>query len=237
MHDYYLVIDTESSGLPIKWNASCEQLDNWPFVVQVCWLVYNHDGALLKQEDHYIANTDYTVHPASREIHGISDEILSQKGKERHAVLELLQKDLEQFQPIVVGHFVELDYKLLNVEFFRIGQKESPLEKLPLFCTMNCGASLPYMETQRQLKLVDLYHYLFSENQPFPHNAQYDALATARCFFKEKEILSMTQRDILSQKPVVENIQYHRNTRKLGFAVVAAALFILVLILYNSFHQ
>lgn len=236
MSDFLLVIDTESSGLPKKWNIPFSQTESWPFVVQVSWLVYRWDGTKIKEENHYISNSDYTIEPSSREIHHISDRLLAEKGESRKAVLELLQNDLIQYKPIVIGHFVELDYKLLNVEFCRIGQKRNPLENLPLFCTMTCATSLPYMETHRQMKLVELYHYLFTEEQPFPHNAFYDALATARCFFKEKEILSLAQAQILAQRPVVNDHQYRSNTRKIGIVIVAAVVLLLVIVVYSSFR-
>lgn len=232
--DYILVVDTESSGIPRNWNAPFEQLDKWPNVVQLSWLVYQWDGTLVKQEDHFIANDDYTIEASSRAIHHISDEILKEKGEHRKAVLALLETDVLQYKPIVVGHFVELDYKLLNVEYCRIGQKKNPLQNVPLFCTMLGAVALPHLErNNRQLKLTELYHYLFSEEQPFPHNALYDALATARCFFKEREILSLSQNEIVSQKPIFKDHQYQQRTRKIGVALFVAAIVLLAVLIYS----
>ena len=236
MDDFLLVIDTESSALPKKWNAPFNQVDKWPHVVQVSWLVYRWDGTKIKQEDHYIRRSDYGIDPSSRAIHHISDELLLEKGESRDIVLELLQKDLDQYRPIVIGHFVELDYKLLNVEFCRIGKNKSPLEGLPLFCTMLASVSLPYMETNRQMRLADLYYYLFAEEQPFPHNALYDALATARCYFRERELLSLGPSEMLSQRPFVKDERCRRHTRVLGFVVAAAALLLLMALVCRSFR-
>ncbi|WP_447640215.1 MULTISPECIES: 3'-5' exonuclease [Chitinophagaceae] len=236
MDHFLLVIDTESSDIPQMWNAPSDQSDCWPYVVQVAWLVYDWNGKVIKQESHYIRNDDYIVTDASRAIHHITDAVLQEKGEGRKVVLELLQNDLIQYRPIVVGHFVELDYKLLNAEFCRIGQKKNPLMSAPLFCTMLTSTSLPYMEINRRMKLTELYHYLFSEGQPYPHHALYDALATARCFFKERELLSIDWNEAREQNPVVRDHQYERNTRKIGIIVVAAVILLLIILIYSSFR-
>lgn len=233
MVDYLLVIDTECSALPKKWDAPYTQWDNWPYVVQVSWLVYDWEGTKIKQENHYIINADYQVSSDSREIHHISDALLAEKGEVRSVVLRLLQADLIHYKPIVIGHFVELDYHLLNVEFSRIGLLENPLMGLPLFCTMHCSSNLPYMDVNRQMKLVDLYRYLFSEEQPCPHNALYDAIATAKCFFQERELLSLTQKEIYNQKPFIKNSQFQRNTKRLGAIIVVAIFVLLAIVLYR----
>ncbi|MFT4202713.1 MAG: 3'-5' exonuclease [Chitinophagaceae bacterium] len=236
MTDFLLFIDTESSGLPQKWDLPFGQTDGWPYVVQVAWLVYNQDGTKIKEENHYIRNTDYTIEPSSREIHHISDETLQEKGENRQLVLERLQNDLDQYNPIIVGHCVELDYKLLNVEYRRIGQPLSPLENRTLFCTMLSSTSLPHIDANKQMKLVELYHYLFAEEQPFPHDALYDAQATARCFFKEKEILSLSPCQISEQQPV-KSSRYEHNTKRLGIVIVVAVVVLIVVVYYCAFSK
>lgn len=236
MSQFVLVVDTESSGLPKNWKAPYDQMDNWPFVVQLSWFVFQWNGTLVKKEDHYIANSDYVIEPSARAIHHISDEILVEKGEERQSVLDIYSADLLQYKPIIVGHFVELDFHLINVEYNRIGKKDNPLLGLPLFCTMQASARLPQMNVNRQLRLVDLYRYFFSEEQPFPHNALYDAEAAARCFFQMRDIIPLTREDVIKQKPVRLESQFQRNTRMLGVAIVVAILLVFTLIVYGMLH-
>ncbi|PZP51141.1 MAG: 3'-5' exonuclease [Pseudopedobacter saltans] len=226
-----MVIDTECSGLPKNWKVPYSQKDNWPYVVQVAWLIFHWDGIVVKKENFYIINSDYSIEPSARAIHHISDDFLQEKGVPRKDVLVKLKFDLLQYRPIVVGHFVELDYHLLNVEFTRIGS-DSPFTDLPFFCTMQASARLPQMDVRRQLRLVDLFRYLFSEEQPFPHNAIYDAEATARCFFTIKEMLPLTLKDVMEQKPIVQDNAFKKNTRILGLVLIV--LFILLLLMVGS---
>ena len=44
----FLVFDTETSGLPIKYNLSAKYVNNWPRMVQLSWGMYDNDGKELK---------------------------------------------------------------------------------------------------------------------------------------------------------------------------------------------
>ena len=39
----FLFFDTETTGLPKKWNAPVEEIDNWPRLVQIAWQVYDQN--------------------------------------------------------------------------------------------------------------------------------------------------------------------------------------------------
>ncbi len=36
-----LVFDTETTGLPIKRNGSIDDSSNWPFIIQISWVIYD----------------------------------------------------------------------------------------------------------------------------------------------------------------------------------------------------
>ena len=40
----YLFFDTETTGLPKNWKAPITDLENWPRLVQLAWLVYDNIG-------------------------------------------------------------------------------------------------------------------------------------------------------------------------------------------------
>ena len=230
-----MAIDTECSSLPKNWKASYAQSENWPFLVQISWLIYRWDGTLVKQENHYISDPDFNTSPESLAIHHISDDMRKEKGTSTKSVLSLLSADLKSYQPIILGHFVELDFHLINAAYYRIGLQDNPLMHLPFFCTMQASAQLPQMSNNRQLRLTDLFRFLFSEEQPFPHNAYYDALAAAKCFFRIKEEIPMTLAYVKQQKPFIQNIQYQRNTKKLGMALFLAVLLVLIFLMFHLF--
>lgn len=48
--DYLLFLDTETTGLPTRWDWPCAELQYWPRVAQLAWLVYDGAGKLIKTD-------------------------------------------------------------------------------------------------------------------------------------------------------------------------------------------
>ena len=193
MEEYLLFIDTEASGLPKKWHLPYETPNNWPFAVQVSWLIYTKEGEKVKEENHYISNNDFEISPGALRIHGLTPNFLQQNGIPQKEVLAKLSADLEHYRPMVVGHFTELDYHITGAAFFREGLP-NPMEHLPAFCIMIASQHLQRNPNSKFLRLGDLYQLLFSKPLLGQHNAMADATATADCFFelvKRKDITSL----------------------------------------------
>jgi len=233
VNDYLLFVDTEASGLPINWELPYSTEGNWPSAVQISWLVYTKDGHEVKREDHYILNSDFVITPKAMEIHGINPGLLAVKGEDRKDVMQLLANDLEQYQPLVVGHFVQLDYHILSADFYRAGLV-NPLAKLPLFCTMLATTQLRWTPMPKSLLLGDLYAFLFYKPLENQHNALTDAHAAAECFF---ELLKRTE---ISEK-VIDRQQEQpaiKSLKALSAKTVPVALSVIILILiYFTTHH
>jgi DNA polymerase-3 subunit epsilon len=199
LKDYLLFIDTEASGLPKKWNLPYSVQDNWPHAVQVSWLIFTKAGEKIKEENHYINNNDFDISPGALNIHGLTKQFLQQAGMPRRELLQLLSNDLEKYEPTVVGHFTELDYRIIGADYFREAL-ENPMEKLSTFCIMKATQHLQQNPDSKFFRLGNLYELLFKRPLLSQHNAMVDATATAECFFelvKRKEICNFTQPPIL----------------------------------------
>lgn len=208
MRDYLLFVDTEASGLPINWELPYSAEGNWPSAVQVSWLVYTKDGQEVKREDHYILNTDFVITPKAMEIHGINPGLLAVKGQPRREVMQLLARDLQDYQPLVIGHFVQLDYHILSADFYRAGMA-NPLAKLPLFCTMLATTQLRWTPMPKSLLLGDLYAFLFYKPLQNQHNAFADAQAAADCYFELMKRTEISEKLILQQQeqPAIQSLR------------------------------
>ncbi len=202
---YLLFLDTEASGLPKKWNVPYSQEGNWPFIVQVSWIVCTGDGREVKREDHYICNDDFKSSPPAFKIHGITEDFRKKNGEKREAVMAMLAADLHHYEPLLVGHFTELDLHMIGVEFYRTGF-ENPALNLPSFCTMLATTQFVRNPEVKHLRLGELYTTLFGRRLENQHNSLADAKATADCFFellKNGDITEETierQQDSLSKK-------------------------------------
>lgn len=227
-----LFIDTEASGLPVNWNLPYSTEGNWPSAVQVSWLLYTSDGTELKREDHYIRNTDFSITKEALEIHRITPEFLAENGQDRKQVMQLLANDLLQYKPLVIAHFVQLDYHVLSADFYRAGI-ENPLPGLPLFCTMMASRDLAWTAMQRAMRLDELYHYLFAKELQNQHNAAVDAAAVAESFFELRKRGEITEASITKQqKANIKNSRFTSN-KFFAFLVPIAILMLIILIASN----
>jgi DNA polymerase-3 subunit epsilon len=183
MNDYLLFVDTETSGIPHDWAQPYAAGTAWPHIVQLAWIIYGPGGHPVKTENHYIRPSDYDISPDSGRIHGLTRQFLETHGDSRHAVMQRLHDDLKHYQPLVVGHFMELDFHMIGVSFHRAGLP-NPLLALPTFCTMRLTERFIQPLQQQYLRLADLYHRQFGRAMPQQHDALADAQATADCFFE-----------------------------------------------------
>ena len=86
----YLIFDTETTGLPKRWNAPITDVDNWPRCIQIAWQLHDELGKLYRTSR--LSNTpptDLTSLTMPKKIHGISTELASEQGLALSEVLEL----------------------------------------------------------------------------------------------------------------------------------------------------
>ncbi|MEO6549081.1 MAG: 3'-5' exonuclease [Ferruginibacter sp.] len=202
MKDFLLFIDTEATGLPKEWCMPYATAGNWPHAVQVSWLIYSKDGEKIAERNFFVNENDIVISARASLIHGITKEFLQENGIPRQQLLQHLSSDLEQYQPMVIGHFIELDYRVLGADYYR-ADMENPLVNLPTFCIMLASKHLQQNPRLKFMRLGELYERLFSKPLLHQHNALVDATATAECFFelvKKDEIKSFIQPPIVFQK-------------------------------------
>ena len=184
----YLIFDTETTGLPKRWNAPVSDTENWPRCIQIAWQLHDAMGNLLDRQDYLIQPDGFNIPYDAEKIHGISTELALEKG---HPLSEILEKfnDALARTKFVVGQNVGFDINIMGAEFYRANQN-TLLGELPVLdtCTEHT-ATLCAIPGGRGGKfklptLTELHQYLF--NTPFAeaHNATSDVEATTRCFFE-----------------------------------------------------
>jgi len=184
----YLIFDTETTGLPKRWDAPITDTDNWPRCVQIAWQLHDELGNLIEHQDFLIKPEGFNIPYESEQIHGISTALAEEKGVPLSEVLEAFNNALEQTK-FVVGQNVGFDVNIMGCEFHREGV-ESPLTELPVLdtCTEHT-AELCKIPGGRGGKfklptLTELHEFLFGEPFAEAHNATADVEATTRCFLE-----------------------------------------------------
>ena len=184
----YLIFDTETTGLPKRWDAPFTDTDNWPRCIQIAWQLHDEMGNCIEHQDYLVQPDGFNIPYDAEKIHGISTELAQQQGIPLIEVLEKFNIALEKTK-FVIGQNVGFDLNIMGAEFVR-ADISNQLQELPVLdtCTEHT-ASLCQLPGGRYGKfklptLTELHQFLF--NKPFSeaHNATADVEATTRCFLE-----------------------------------------------------
>ena len=184
----YLIFDTETTGLPKKWNAPLTDSENWPRCIQIAWQIHDAAGAVISHEDYLIQPDGYTIPFDSEQIHGISTALAEAQGVPLDEVLEKFHKALDEVD-YVVGHNVSFDRNIMGAEYLRSGLEDVLENKAVIDTCTEETAQLCQLPGGRGGKfklptLSELYRFLFQESFMEAHNATADVEATSRAFLE-----------------------------------------------------
>jgi len=183
----YLFFDTETNGLPKNWKAPVTQLNNWPRLVQLAFLVYDDNGNETAQADFIIKPDGFSIPNELAKIHGISTERAIAEGVPIDKVLDVFLEHLSEAET-VVAHNLSFDEKILGSELLRAGHQNLLLQKKRI-CTMESSTNfckIPGKYGFKWPKLSELHIKLFGVDFEEAHNATADISATAKCFWEMK---------------------------------------------------
>ncbi|MEO1487151.1 MAG: DNA polymerase III subunit alpha [Bacteroidota bacterium] len=198
----YLIFDTETTGLPKRWDAPITDTDNWPRCVQIAWQLHDDMGNLVEHQDYLVRPDGFNIPYESEQVHGISTGLAEKQGETLEIVLKYFNEALGKAK-FVVGQNVGFDVNIMGCEFHRMSV-ENTLTELPVLdtCTEHT-AQLCQIPGGRGGKfklptLTELHQYLFGEPFAEAHNATADVEATTRCFLElvRKKQFSATELDV-----------------------------------------
>lgn len=186
---YYLFFDTETTGLPKNWKAPVTDLNNWPRLVQLAFLLFDKEGNKISGKNYVIKPDGFLIPNDAVRIHGITTEKATQEGKSLSFVLQEFMSLINQAH-FLVAHNMSFDEKIVGAEFLRSGMSNYLTTKEKI-CTMErtttfCAIDGPY--GYKWPKLSELHFKLFKTHFEEAHNALVDIEATAKCFWELKKI-------------------------------------------------
>jgi len=203
-----LILDTETTGLPIKRIAKISDYNNWPYIVQISWLICDIETATIESVKDYIVKLDegMTIPEESTKIHGITNEKMRAEGRNIKEVLEIFINDFNA-ATFIVAHNLNFDKTIIRVELHRNNSPNVFADKRNIeFCTMEYGDPICNLTRvskwngqikPKPPKLIELYELMFSEKPNNLHNSLIDVLVCFRCFYK-----MITNEDIYALNPV-----------------------------------
>ncbi len=198
----YLVFDTETTGLPKRWDAPISDTDNWPRCIQIAWQLHDAMGNCIEHQDYLVKPDGFNIPYDAEKIHGISTELAEKDGITLQEVLEKFKIALSKTK-FIVGQNVGFDVNIMGAEFYRLGL-ENALDKLPVLDTCTeTTAELCQIPGGRGGKfklptLTELHEHLFGIAFSEAHNATADVEATTRCFLEliRKQVFTIEELDV-----------------------------------------
>ena len=218
----YLFLDTETTGLPKKRNADPMDFDNWPYVVEIAWLLTDEFG-LQVSGDKYIVKQNVKIPQEAIRVHHITNEDMNSKGVSPKVVYREFIEAVANCD-YIIAHNIDFDLPILQCELYRNGFNVSLYEKKH-FCTMKAGKDFCYSfdanGRPKNPKLVELFSSLYFNVSSLPikgtHSALADTLMTYRCFMKMMEqkpgLLNYNYQDIPEQS-------YHSKSSKKNYVTI-----------------
>lgn len=196
----YLIFDTETTGLPKRWDAPISDTDNWPRCVQIAWQLHDELGHCIDHQDYLIQPEGFNIPYDAEKIHGISTELAQKQGESLQHVLEKFNVALGKSK-FIVGQNLSFDVNIMGAEFHREGIANA-LQELPALdtCTEHT-ATLCRLPGGRGGKfklptLTELHEFLFQQPFSEAHNATADVEATTRCFLELIRIGEFTKEQL-----------------------------------------
>ncbi|MBT8186681.1 MAG: PHP domain-containing protein, partial [Croceitalea sp.] len=205
----YLIFDTETTGLPKRWDAPITDTDNWPRCIQIAWQLHDDMGKLVDHQDFLVKPDGFNIPYEAEQIHGISTALATEKGVPLNEVLQKFNDALDQAK-FIVGQNVSFDLNIMGAEFHRLAI-ENNLQSLPVLDTCTeATAELCQIPGGRGGKfklptLTELHEYLFNEPFNEAHNATADVEATTRCFLELVRRKHFTQEQLDVQPDYFQN--------------------------------
>ncbi|TPN87289.1 DNA polymerase III subunit alpha [Aquimarina algicola] len=198
----YLIFDTETTGLPKRWDAPISDTDNWPRCIQIAWQLHDAMGNCIEHQDYLVKPEGFNIPYDAEKIHGISTELAQQDGITLQEVLDKFNVALSKTK-FVVGQNVGFDVNIMGAEFYRL-DIENNLQELPVLDTCTeTTAALCQIPGGRGGKfklptLTELHQYLFEVGFNEAHNATADVEATTRCFLEliRKQVFTAEELDV-----------------------------------------
>lgn len=180
---YYMFFDTETTGLPRNYKAPSSDVNNWPRLVQLSWILTDKNYNVISTNDFIVYPEGFTIPTAASDVHGITTRKAMLEGWPINNVMSRFMADFNKAK-IIAGHNIEFDKKIVGAELIRLRNIDA-LNSKKSICTMTSTTDyckIPGMYGYKYPKLQELHKMLFGYEFEDAHNSMSDVSATLKCF-------------------------------------------------------
>ncbi len=185
----FIIVDIETTGLPKKRDAHPWDVENWPRIVQIAWIIIDKNADLIGFKNYYCTDC-IPIPQKTTHIHGITDDFVKANGVSTMSAITDFMQDLNNAE-FIVAHHALFDIPIVESEIYRHGMIRRLTDKT-IICTMENGAKIiarddlvkfgKYYHNTSKVSLPNLVSFLYDGYQiTVAHNALFDAAYTASC--------------------------------------------------------
>jgi DNA polymerase III epsilon subunit-like protein len=188
----YLFFDTETNGLPKHYGSPASDLNNWPRIIQLAFILTDENGRILEEYCNLIKPENWIIPNEKFWIdNGYSTEESMLFGIPIYKALRRYQEALKKAK-VKIAHNITFDNPVIEAEMIREGIETALHKFKPGFCTMKNTTNIVCAKhangySNKWPKLIELHEFLFGEEFDGAHDALADVKATAKCFFELKK--------------------------------------------------
>ena len=172
-----LIFDTETTGFPHS-KRPVDAIEQ-PYLVQLAVLITKGDEIIRSWD--CIVKCPIHIPEDAMKVHGITTEIMQEKGVNPTEVIETFHKDL-LIADRVICHNADFDLKIMSYAYHRAGKDFTHLKEMARVCTMKTAAPSQRLLGKRK-SLSECYEVLVdSAGFSDAHTASADTMACWKVF-------------------------------------------------------
>lgn len=183
----FIFFDTETTGLPKNWKAPMQEIDNWPRVIQLAWMVCDEEGIVLRKHSFLIKPEGWEMPTGDFwKDHGYTQQVNMVLGIPIRNALDIFISDLSECDALV-SHNMDFDYNVVGAEMLR-AKSEKLGKVITKICTKTTSTNYCKLPgnygNYKWPKLDELHRFLFNKHFENAHDALADVIACKDCFFE-----------------------------------------------------
>jgi DNA polymerase III epsilon subunit-like protein len=184
---FKLFFDTETTGLPKSRDARNHDVENWPRLVQLSWLLVGQDGCVVRNR--LVIPWGFEIPAEATKVHGVTNAMAAEEGISiKEAMMEFMVA--AEMADLLIGHGVYFDKSVVGAELIRMDMEAAYeiFKGVKRFDTMQKSTKickLPHANGRKGYKwpkLQELHKHLFGVEFEDAHDAYADVQATVRCY-------------------------------------------------------
>jgi DNA polymerase III epsilon subunit-like protein len=190
---FKLFFDTETTGLPLSRSARNHDIENWPRLVQLSWLLVSADQVIGDKKvivrNRIVIPWGFEIPPEATEIHGVTNAMAAEEGISiQEAMYEFMVA--AEMADLLIGHGVYFDKSIVGAELIRLGMESAYeiFKGIKRFDTMQKSTKICKLPKPnggngyKWPKLQELHKHLFGVEFEDAHDAYADVQATVKCY-------------------------------------------------------